>query len=202
MKRLFTMMMACVLVTGCAVIDKAGIAASVNGVELSVNQLSGYVDQMNAAGGDYGLEIDPNEINRGVINAFIVENILNEMALKYGVSATDAEVNARLRALELEYGSREALLKGAAESLIAEDRLFESVRAGLNSTKLGAYFAPDENEEEQNELVFIELIEYAKTFDIQVSPRFGSWNSEFMVLADSVSDVVVSKEFFDFIQNG
>lgn len=202
MKRLITLLTALGLLTGCGVIDKAGMAASVNGVELSVNQLSGYVDQMYAAGGEFGLEIDPNEINRGVINAFIVENILNEMALKYGVSASDAEVSARIRALELEYGSREALLKGAAESLIAEGRLFESIRAGLNSSKLGAYFAPDENEEEQNELVFIELIEYAKTFDIQVSPRFGTWNSEFMVLADSVSDVVLSKEYFDFIQNG
>ena len=202
MRRLFTIVIAYVVIAGCAVIDKAGMVASVNEVELSVNQLSGYVDQMYEAGGEFGLEIDPNEINRGVINAFIVENILNAMAQKYGVSASDAEVNARLRALELEYGSREALLKAAAESLIAEDRLIESIRAGLNSSKLGAYFAPDENEEEQNELVFIELIEYAKTFDIRVSPRFGTWNSEFMVLADPVSDVVVSKEFFDFIQNG
>lgn len=202
MKKVITLMIALTLMAGCSQVSKAGTAASVNGVELSVNELSQYVDQMNASAGEFGLEIDPGEVNRGVINAFIVEYILNEMALKYGVSATDAEVSARIRALELQFGSREALLKGAAESLIAEDRLFESIRAGLNTSKLGAYFAPDENQEEQNDLLFIELIEYAKSFDIQVAPRFGTWDSEFMVLMESTSDVVLTKEYFDFIQNG
>ena len=202
MKRLVTLLLALSLTTGCAVVNQAGVAASVNGSELSVNQLSDYVEQMNQAAGEFGLEIDPGEVNRGVINAYIVEYILNDMAVKYGVSATDAEVNARIRALELEFGSREALLKGAAESLIAEDRLFESIRAGLNTSNLGTYFAPDENQEEQNDLLFIELIDYAKTFNIQVAPRFGTWDSEFMVLMESISDVVLTKEYFDFIQNG
>lgn len=202
MKRVMTLLLALTILTGCAVVNKAGIAASVNGMELSVNQLSDYVDQMNQSAGEFGLEIDAGEVNRGVINAFIVEYILNTMAEKYGVSATDAEVNARIRALELEFGSREALIKGAAESLIAEDRLFESIRAGLNTSKLGEYFAPDENQEEQNDLLFIELIDYAKSFDIQVAPRFGTWDSEYMALLESTSDVVLTKEYFDFIQNG
>ena len=190
------------LLSGCAVVNKAGIAASVNSVELTTAELSGYVEQMNASAGEFGLGIDPGEVNRGVINAFIVEYILNQMALKYGVSATDAEVRERLQSLERQFGSREELLKGAAESLIAEDRLFESIRAGLNTSKLGAYFAPDGDQEEQNDVLFVELIDYAKTFDIEVSPRFGTWDSEIMVLVDTVSDVVLTKEYFDFIQNG
>lgn len=202
MKKVLALITALLLLAGCAVVDKAGLAASVNGKELGVADLSRYVEQMNSAAGEFGLEIDPSEVNRGIINAFIVEHILNEMAFKYGVSATDAEVNARIRALELEFGSREELLRAAAESLIAEEQLFESIRAGLNTSKLGAYLAPDENQEEQNDLLFIELIEYAKTFDIQVAPRFGTWDREIMVLVDAVSDVVLTKEYFDFIQNG
>lgn len=202
MKKVLALITALLLLAGCAVVDKAGLAASVNGKELGVADLSRYVEQMNSAAGEFGLEIDPSEVNRGIINAFIVEHILNEMALKYGVSATDAEVNARIRTLELEFGSREELLRAAAESLIAEEQLFESIRAGLNTSKLGAYLAPDENQEEQNDLLFIELIEYAKTFDIQVAPRFGTWDREIMVLVDAVSDVVLTKEYFDFIQNG
>lgn len=202
MKRLLGVLSALILLASCAVVDKAGLAASVNDNQLSVDQLAGYIEQMNQAVGEQGLGIDPGEMNRGVINAFIVEYILNEMAASYGVSATDAEVTARIRALELEFGSRSELLRGAAESLIAEDRLFESIRAGLNTAKLGEYFAPNQNQEEQNDLLFIELIEYAKTFDIQVAPRFGTWDSEFMVLMESTSDVVLTEEFFDFIQNG
>jgi hypothetical protein len=202
MKKVLIAIGALLMIAGCAVVDKAGMAASVNGTELSVNELSGYIDQMNTSAGELGLGIDPAEVNRGVINAFIVEYILNEMARKYGVSATDAEVAARIRQLEIEFGSREALLQGAAESLIAEDRLFESIRAGLNTSKLGSYLAPDENQEEQNDLLFIELIAYAQTFDIKVAPRFGTWDSQIMVLMESLSDVVLTQEYFDFIQNG
>lgn len=183
---------ALVLTSGCALIDRSGAAAVVDGVRYTDTQLADDFASMSKALGKQAQPGSMEEVNRNFITIFISDRIIQKAIAENGVEVDKATVGKLRRSLEQQLGSEQGLEAFAASKGIAPDQIWTVLRNSVLTTDLGAKLIGGTNTDDQNSAATAYLAGLAKTMSIEVSPRFGTWDAGQMVAVAPVDDL--SKE--------
>lgn len=167
---------ALVFTSGCALIDRAGAAALVDGVKYSETQLANDFAAMDKALGDEAQPGTMDEVNRNFITIFVSDQILRKAIADNGIVVDKSTVAKLRRSLEKQLGSKEALEQFAASRGIAPNQIWMVLRDSVLTTDLGAKLIGGTNTEDQNAAASQYLAGLSNTMNIEVSPRFGTWD--------------------------
>jgi hypothetical protein len=186
-RRTAAALVAAVLVTtalaGCSP-DQVGSAAVIDGEVVSTDELQSATQSYLAVVKD----ADSGEVQRTILQRRIVSAVIDEAAREAGVSVSAGKI-ARDRDEALEsVGGRKALVRALAQQQQAqvvppdeierwvEDRLLFSAMA----EEVAGGSVADQSPEAQQALqqVNADLVEVAQRLDVEVSPRYGTWDPE------------------------
>lgn len=159
---------------------KSGAAVIVDDQRTSIATLQDKVAAIAAERARTGQDaVPPAEQNRIQIQRIIVHRILERTAVAQGVTVTPSEVDARIAALEQQFGSKEFATQVAGAN-IAPDDLHTFIADDLLGQKIGEALVPGaqtdaELQQRQNQLNEV-LINTAHEVDVAINPRYGTFD--------------------------
>lgn len=167
---------ALVLTSGCALIDRAGAAAVVDGVRYSDARLEADFASLDKALGEQPRPGTMEEVNRNFITIFISDQIIQKAAADNGIEADKTTVGKLRRSLEKQLGGAQQLEAFAASRGIAPSQIWTVLRNSVLTTDLGAKLIGGTNTDTQNAAANTYLQGLARTMSIDVAPRYGAWD--------------------------
>ena len=164
---------------GCST-DRLGSAAVVGGEPVSTEEVQRLArDYLEVVPGG-----DPRQVQLAVLQQTIVDRIFQEGSRDTGVRVRDGRVAARLGELIEQTGGRAELVQaissqtqqvvapGQLEQWMRNRLLFERLAVELGDRPSGPPTEQALNRANRT------LTRYANRLDIEVSPRYGSWNPD------------------------
>ncbi|AZM53685.1 hypothetical protein DMA15_14795 [Streptomyces sp. WAC 01529] len=173
------------LLTACGNEAHPGAAAVVGGDRITVAQLEGRVnevrDAQRAAIPDderYAQAIAKSGgLTRATLHTMVLDEVLHRAAADAGVSVTRRDIQTMRAGLEKQAGGRKALEEGWLQQYsVAPARLDDSLRTEIEAQKLAKKLGADMNSPEGQALFWKALTAASKKLDIDLNPRYGSWD--------------------------
>ncbi len=122
----------------------------------------------------------PGEPPPGLATSTAQRLLLNQLVASYaddqGIELTRTQVQEGLEQLAAENGGQEALADVAAQSGIPPEDLEDTVRTNLLVTAIGLTTGAGNDPTAQLEATRVVLAEYSEAIDVQVAPRYGTWD--------------------------
>jgi hypothetical protein len=171
------------LLTACGSEAHPGAAAVVGGERITVSQLESRVDEVRAAQraavpdeAQYQQAIArTGSLTRDTLHGMVLDRVLERAARDEGVSVTPREVQEMRAGLEQQAGGAEALEAAWLQQYgIPPQRLDDNLRLQLQAQKLAQRLGTDTSRPE----FWKALSEAGKELDVDVNPRYGSWDAE------------------------
>ncbi len=179
-----------------------GAAATVNGVEISEQTVTDYIEGFRSAQGldteeawgtwlaTYGST--PESVREEVINTYVDEELTKQAAEENGVSVTDEEVDEQIQLMKANYGSDEAWESALSAAGTTEDQYRDSVRNAMLEQRLQEQVVSDvEGPSDEEMLSYAQL--YAPAFN-------GAKRSSHILFASD--DEATAQKVLDQINNG
>lgn len=204
MKRVVKLVLGVALATvvaGCSVVSQAGAAAVVGGERLTNDVLSARFAEVKDALGTLTVDGTDADINRQIISSFIMGQVIDRALSEAGVEVTAGDIAAQRQQLLTQLGSEQALEAAAAQSAIPASQIDATLKISLGYQALVKHFLDPEQADpaavqqdaERATLALVSRI--AAEAGVEVSPRFGTWDSEnLMMLGGGTSDVLITTE--------
>lgn len=171
------------LLTACGNDAHPGAAAVVGDERITVSQLENRVNEVRAA----QREAVPDEaqyeqaiartgsLTRDTLHGMVLDRVLERAARDAGVSVTTREVQRMRAGLEEQAGGAEALERAWLQQYgIPPQRLDENLRLQLQAQKLAEKLGTDTSRPE----FWKALSEAGEELDVDVNPRYGTWDVE------------------------
>jgi hypothetical protein len=153
----------------------AGQAAVSQDFRIAQSEVADNVSQVLA---DQGLP--PGEPPAGLASATTQRLVQNRLIESYaalnGVELTRTQVEQGLEQLASENGGQDALNDLALQSGIPISGLTGTVRTNLLVTAIGEKLNPSGDAQAKGEATRVALSEYSDAIDVEVSPRYGTWD--------------------------
>ncbi|MET7295919.1 SurA N-terminal domain-containing protein [Streptomyces griseoloalbus] len=171
------------LLTACGNDAHPGAAAVVGGERITVSQLENRVDEVRAAQraavpdeAQYQQAIArTGSLTRDTLHGMVLDRVLERAARDAGVSVTPREVQEMRAGLEQQAGGAEGLEAAWLQQYgIPPQRLDDNLRLQLQAQKLAQRLGTDTSRPE----FWKALSEAGKELDVDVNPRYGSWDAE------------------------
>ena len=190
-----------VVLAGCSVVSMAGAAATVDGLRLSNDEVAASYDAVAKLTAGQGSQFTAAELNRQIVGYFVFSHLVLKLGESQGVDVTDAQLAQYRKSYADQSGGEKKLQVAAAASGIAPDQIDLILRMSMTFDAMVSKYIDPTNEDVQaatdaatNE-VYSKLAELAKTVEVEVAPRYGSWSSEQLTMSDlAFSDVVVTTD--------
>lgn len=199
--KLFVAVSVAVVVAGCSVVSQAGSAVVVGGLRMTNDEIAAQQAEVRSALGELTIDGSPADINRQLVTAFVFDQLIDAALAEVGLEVTAGEIAAQRAQLVSQLGSEAALRQAAAQSAIAPSQIDRALKFSLAYQTLTNHFldpsaADPATAQSEAEAAAYELIgKTAAELGVEVSPRYGRWDPEtLMLLGDSASDVVVTME--------
>ncbi|MFD3731161.1 SurA N-terminal domain-containing protein [Streptomyces sp. NPDC058632] len=171
------------LLTACGNDAHPGAAAVVGGQRITVSQLESRVGEIRAA----QREAVPDEaqyeqavartgsLTRDTLHGMVLDRVLERAARDAGVTVTPKEVQGMRSGLEEQAGGAEALETTWLQQYgIPPERLDDNLRLQLQAQKLAQRLGTDTSRPE----FWQALSEASKDLDVDLNPRYGTWDDE------------------------
>lgn len=149
------------------------VAATVNGVEISENDVTKYIENLRTqygmtdedSWGKYLVQLDKNpaEFREQVIDAFVTREVIRAHAADRGVTVDDAEVNGYVDQMKSNYESDEKWQAALDQAGMTEDDYRAEVKLQLMDKYLKESFVIDEDPSEADQLQYAQM--YATAYD-------------------------------------
>ncbi|GHH90565.1 SurA N-terminal domain-containing protein [Streptomyces capillispiralis] len=171
------------LLTACGNDAHPGAAAVVGGERITVSQLENRVDEVRAAQraavpdeAQYQQAIArTGSLTRDTLHSMVLDRVLERAAADAGVRVTPREVQEMRSGLEQQAGGAEALQTAWLQQYgIPPQRLDANLRLQLQAQKLAQRLGTDTSRPE----FWKALSEAGKDLDVDLNPRYGSWDAE------------------------
>lgn len=178
------------LTSGCTLIDRAGAAAVIDGTRITDSALSAEALDMQAALAGQEATVTDAEMARAILAIHVQDHVIRTAAQQQGIEV-DTETIAKLRQeLKDQVGGTDAELAAFAAAQGVPPALVDTV-LGLSvmMADLGAKLAPEGDENAQGQAAVAYLSQLATTMDIEIAPRFGSWDPTQFTVAEPVNDL-------------
>ncbi|MEU0740973.1 SurA N-terminal domain-containing protein [Streptomyces sp. NPDC006134] len=171
------------LLTACGNDAHPGAAAVVGGQRITVAQLEDRVDEVRVAqraavpdDARYAQAVaGTGTLARTTLQGMVLDRVLHHAAQDAGVTVTPKEVQQMRTGLEQQVGGAKALETAWLEQYdIPPARLDENLRLQLQAQKLAEKLGTDTRRPE----FWKALSEASEELDIDLNPRYGSWDVE------------------------
>jgi hypothetical protein len=156
------------VLAGCGVTD-AGQAATADTFRIPQSEVDAQVravlEQVQDTPG-----APPAGLALATTQRLVRDELVAGTAAELGISVTQAQIDAGLAELADQYGGREGLELTAAQAGVPADQLDEFVRSNLLLEGIAAQSGGDQA------AAAAALSQHSEQVDVQVSPRYGSWD--------------------------
>ncbi len=125
------------------------------------------------------------QLVRAKLHGLILDRVLDKASADAGVTVTRAEVQQMRQSAVAQYkgeaGLRAAVLQ---ERWIAPDQIDAFLREQIQLTKLGQALGADPTTPAGTKVLGDALTKASKSLEVDVNPRFGTWNNQQIQLAE------------------
>lgn len=159
--------------------SQVGAAAIVDGKSISVEQLQDATTGFLAV----APQVDAREAQGRILERMILSRVIAETAAEEGVSTTAGEVASQHQQIADSVGGDKALVQALAQqqppTVLAPSYVEQWTRDRVLFSKLAAKLAAgsDPGSQQAGMAVSDALVETSKKMDIDVNPRYGTWDS-------------------------
>ncbi|WP_406354355.1 SurA N-terminal domain-containing protein [Streptomyces sp. NBC_01635] len=180
------------LLTACGNDARPGAAAVVGGQRITVSQLENRVNEIRAAQqaavpdeAQYEQAIArTGSLTRDTLHSMVLDRVLERAASDAGVTVTPKEIQGMRSGLEEQAGGAEALESAWLQQYgIPPERLDGNLRLQLQAQKLAQRLGTDTSRPE----FWQALSEASKKLDVDLNPRYGTWDDEKSSRVDAVT---------------
>ncbi len=174
--RLVATVVAIVAVAGCGV-DRLGAAAVVDGHKISIDQLQDLTREFTTAvpGQESG------QAQAAILQQLILRRVLAAQARDAGVRVSDGRVASQLSGLITRLGGRKQLAAALAQQgqVVAPSQFSDWLRGQLLFQRIARKLGGGTGAPSQEALAEADaqLRGYSRRAQIEVNPRYGSWNA-------------------------
>ncbi|MEV5979262.1 SurA N-terminal domain-containing protein [Streptomyces sp. NPDC052114] len=182
------------LLTACGSEAHPGAAAVVGGDRITVAQLESRVNEVRAAqraaipdDAQYSQAIAKSgTLTRSTLHTMVLDKVLHRAAADAGVGVTRRDIQTMRAGLEQQAGGRKALEQGWLQQYsVAPAHLDDSLRTEIEAQKLAKKLGADMNAPEGQAMFWKALSAASKKLDIDLNPRYGTWDVDKNKRADS-----------------
>ncbi|MFD8691222.1 SurA N-terminal domain-containing protein [Streptomyces sp. NPDC059651] len=177
------------LLAACGSQAHPGAAAVVGGDRITVATVQGQVADVRQAQdtSKQAAQItnQSGQLVRAKLHGLILDRVLDKASADAGVTVTRAEVQQMRQSAVAQYkgeaGLRAAVLQ---ERWIAPDQIDAFLREQIQLTKLGQALGADPTTPAGTKVLGDALTKASKSLEVDVNPRFGTWNNQQIQLAE------------------
>lgn len=183
---------ALVLTSGCALIDRPGAAAIVDGKRLTTQELATDFAKLDTALGKQAKPGTQDQLNRAIITLWVGDILMKKAAAANHVEVNWAAVGKLHRQLVQQLGGAAQLDAYAASKGVPPNLIWTVLANGVLTTDLGAKLVGGTDTTAQNNAANAYIKKLAGTVRIEVSPAYGAWDTEQLTVAakDDLSTAV------------
>lgn len=131
-----------------------------------------------------GLGEAPGDPPPGLATATTQRIVLNRLIASYseanGITLTQTQVEDGLSTLAAENGGADALRALALQAGIPAEELEDTIATNLLVTAIGKKLNAAGDTAAQSESARLALAQYSGQIDVEVAPRYGTWNDELL----------------------
>ena len=191
MRRGFAALLGAVLLvtSGCAMADRAGAAAIVDGNRYSAQELANDFRELDAALGTEQKPGTMDEVNRAIIGIVVADMIMDKVSTAENLDVDMAAVATLRDNLTKQLGGEQQLLAFAASRGVPPRLLDTVLKQSVFQTELGAKLIGGTDTDAQGEAALKYLQDFSKNMNIEVSPRFGTWDPSQLVAVPPIDDL-------------
>ena len=191
MRRGFAALLGAVLLvtSGCGIAERAGAAAIVDGDRYSAQELAAHFRELDEALGNAEKPGTMDDVNRAIIGIVVADKIMDKVSAAENLEVDMSEVAILRENLTKQLGSEEEMLAFAASRGVPPSLLDTVLKQSVFQTELGAKLIGGTDTDAQAEAALAYLRDIAKTMQIEVSPRFGSWDATQLVPVAPIDDL-------------
>lgn len=166
------------LLSGCAP-ERLGAAAVVDGEPIATQRVQDLAQEyVETVPGQ-----EPGQVQLALLQQLVVDEIFQRISQDRGVRVPEGRVAAQLRTLVTQTGSRKALVRALAQQqnqVVAPSRLEDWLRGRLLFDAIARDLSETSGQPDSAafDAANRELTEYAGRLDIEINPRYGSWNPD------------------------
>ncbi|MCX4906140.1 SurA N-terminal domain-containing protein [Streptomyces sp. NBC_00878] len=171
------------LLSACGNDAHPGAAAVVGGDRITVSQLENRVNEVRSAQraattGEAQFEqaiAKTGGLTRDTLHVMVLDRVLHQAAQDAGVTVSRKEVQGFRGELEKQAGDERALEVAWLQQYgVAPERLDDNLRVQIEAQKLAAALGTDTSQP----AFWKALSEASKKLDVDLNPRYGSWDVE------------------------
>lgn len=178
--KLSAVIVALLLVAGCSSKPAhAGSAAQVGDTIIKqdtvTSQLTETLAQIQNTPGNMQAP-EAGTIGQKIVNSLIISDVVARGLEKVGKKVTDSEV-AKLRySVYQQYGQDSVEQQLASGQGVPKSQIDAFFRTILSQGYIGSAILPEGSDQERSKATSDFLLQLASTLDIEVSPRYGTWD--------------------------
>jgi hypothetical protein len=164
------------LISACGA-SEAGSAASISGVKISEAALADALVDLSNEVSATELGISDAELTLEVLNRLVISELIRQVGESAQITVSETEVAAERSRVTKDFGSEAALIQAGLQQAIAPSLINSVFEISLYVSKIGKKLEPTGSETDQTSAFESFLFSFIETADIQVSPRYGTWDS-------------------------
>lgn len=164
--------------------SSVGVAATVGGQKITIDQLQASVNSIIAARKAAALPADPKagDIPRNQLRFFLLSALLKEAATTDGITISQSDIDARRKAIIDQLGGEAKLPNALANAGIAKGDFDLYLRDVAYEEKIGAVAAPTApvgttGDQQRGAAVQQAVLDAGKKLKVSVNPRYGTWDA-------------------------
>ena len=189
-------LVASMALVGCAGLGEAGSAATVGDVQVSTQTLAAETAAIQVQRGGQSGAPDA-ELTLAVLQRLVITELVGQVATAQGIMVTQGEIDASIAEFEAQLGGAEALQAAYLEANVPAEAIEQQVTLSLQVRKLGAALAPDADQNAQEQALVEYVTAYGQQEGIEVSPRFGTWDTTTLTVGPLPSDLSTTEQVAD-----
>ena len=173
-----------VLVSSCSSIQAGSAATSTVG-NVTESDLTAQVQEALTAQGE---NADAPNVGLTIktLNRLILTGLVGELASRMGISISQGQIDSQLATYEAQNGGQKAVADAFATNGIPPSQIPTVIRINLQAAAIAKSLLPNGTQDEQNAALTKALSALSQEVQVQVSPRFGTWDpAQIMVGAPS-----------------
>ena len=172
------------LVSSCSSIQAGSAATSTVG-NVTESDLTAQVQEALTAQGE---NADAPNVGLTIktLNRLILTGLVGELASRMGISISQGQIDSQLATYEAQNGGQKAVADAFATNGIPPSQIPTVIRINLQAAAIAKSLLPNGTQDEQNAALTKALSALSQEVQVQVSPRFGTWDpAQIMVGAPS-----------------
>ncbi len=162
--------------------SSVGVAATIGGEKITVNQLQASVNSITAARKTAATPEDPKvNLPRTQLRFFVLSALLEKVGSDRGISISQSDIDLRRKAIVDQLGGADKLPLALAKAGIAVSDFPLYLRDVALEERIGALMAPTApvgaaGDQQRGVVVQQAVIDAAKKVKVSINPRYGTWD--------------------------